>query len=807
MNTAGNIQVKLGDNKEVKNISDLKIVRKLNDHIRIELRGLFSEASVRFIGSGTRLDVNQVAGEVVKNLFNGVITDLQIESVAAIYTLRLKGASSTYELDTKLQTRSFQDINQNYFDFIKEILAPYPNALFELSKALNGKKLDRFFFQYQETDWTFLKRLASQSTTGLVPASNFDGIFFTFGNPRYDVILELANKNYEVHKPFGSYQEAKANTIPDLEAVDCWKYEVRTPEFLEVGQKVSFQNQILYVLESRAVLEGELLMFDAVLTTAGGLKTPKIGHEQIVGIAREGKVIGVQNDRVNVHFNVDRNQKRPLTKEKAFGFPYASHYTAAGNTGWYWMPELNDSVKVYFPTNVESEGVAMSAIRRVEKTSERIKDPEVKYLRTRTGKELKLDARQLSLSTNQSKLKIRLDNKDGIEIAGEKGITIESGGDIVIGSRKKMVISSKKAIHLECKGNKIELNQEGDLEYIGKVKKDVGNVWGNIYLEVMDLFQQWTGAWAFGSGTGPENAGQGAEEKKEEKQEKKQKTDHCYRHAEFLKELEQFPEDYQPALEKLHDKHIEWRFIAYKTGVDFKKFLEAEMEDGVSVTNVETLMRNPRGGLKDLGGYYTASQEAISFYLDPHNFLTEIQIFQFLSGKYNHNTQNVDAVKKVLNGKLKGKEEIFLKAGATNACAVFLAAKAMVETAGGTSSLATGSVEGYKGWFNMYGIHASDGVNSHKKGANYARESGWDDPDKAIIGGGQWIYQRYLAKGQDTLYTMKWNIEYYKKNSKAGFQYATSIRDAYNKAYNFSNGLKECEAPLSFRIPIYENMP
>jgi beta-N-acetylglucosaminidase len=91
----------------------------------------------------------------------------------------------------------------------------------------------------------------------------------------------------------------------------------------------------------------------------------------------------------------------------------------------------------------------------------------------------------------------------------------------------------------------------------------------------------------------------------------------------------------------------------------------------------------------------------------------------------------------------------------------------------------------------------------------YARYAGWDSQDKAIIGGGEWIFENWINKGQDTLYSMKWDIDYFKVygNVVNSHQYATSIRDAYNKGSRFAEGLISCDAPLTFRIPVFENMP
>ncbi len=204
-------------------------------------------------------------------------------------------------------------------------------------------------------------------------------------------------------------------------------------------------------------------------------------------------------------------------------------------------------------------------------------------------------------------------------------------------------------------------------------------------------------------------------------------------------------------------------------------------------------------------GYNSASREAVAYFMDPRNHVNDKKIFQFFSAKYDESTQNLKAVQDVL-GSSSMNPQAFLDGGGTNTSAVFLAAKAMIESGGGRSTLAIGTVKGYEGWHNVYGINATDG-NAAVNGAKMAQSKDWNSQDAAIIGGGQWIYENYVQSGQDTLYSMKWNYQGYLNNNKVTHQYATHIKDAYNKADKFSNGLGGIEAPFVFRIPVYNNMP
>ncbi|GKX30190.1 hypothetical protein SH1V18_26700 [Vallitalea longa] len=276
----------------------------------------------------------------------------------------------------------------------------------------------------------------------------------------------------------------------------------------------------------------------------------------------------------------------------------------------------------------------------------------------------------------------------------------------------------------------------------------------------------------------------------------------------FEVELKKFPKSYQDQIIALNEIHPQWRFYADNIDVDFNGFIDSEIKHGLVCTpeskyGYDNKWRDPK--LKYDKGYFAASRKATAYFIDPRNFINERQVFQFLSSKYDPNTQNIESVNKVLGGNLSTKGDAFVKAGGKDASAVFLAAKCMVESGGGKSTLACGKVKGYEGWYNMYGIGANDG-NALIGGAKKAKSYGWNSQDKAIIGGGQWIFNKYVAKGQDTLYKMKWNVENYESEGEISHQYATHIKDAYNKAYNFSKGLIDVDAPFVFRIPVYNNM-
>ena len=101
----------------------------------------------------------------------------------------------------------------------------------------------------------------------------------------------------------------------------------------------------------------------------------------------------------------------------------------------------------------------------------------------------------------------------------------------------------------------------------------------------------------------------------------------------------------------------------------------------------------------------------------------------------------------------------------------------------------------------MFGIGAVDS-DPIGKGAQYAYNMGWTSPEKAIMGGAQFISQKYINNypyNQDTLYEMRWNPA-----SPGYHQYATDIAWATKQAVWMEKLYASFEnATLTFDIPVY----
>ncbi len=118
-----------------------------------------------------------------------------------------------------------------------------------------------------------------------------------------------------------------------------------------------------------------------------------------------------------------------------------------------------------------------------------------------------------------------------------------------------------------------------------------------------------------------------------------------------------------------------------------------------------------------------------------------------------------------------------------------------------------GKVTGYEGYYNFWNIKTS-GDDKYLKGAQYAKEKGWDTPLKSIIGGSEWINTNYFQAGQDTLYLQKFDIVA-GGNGYYWHQYMTYLPAPQDEALILKRGFtaETLQNEAVFKIPVYTGMP
>jgi len=362
-----------------------------------------------------------------------------------------------------LRNRSFQDQNQTYQAMLKEIAYAYPGGDV-IDTVTNEVQLDRFIMQYEETDWQFVKRLASLFNAGLVPSYKIDhvGPRYFFGLPKGKDRGDLTEYNYTLVKEITGYLRERANGNPDLGSLDKLYYQVASEKFFNIGDSVNYRGHKLYIQETVTQIEKAVVVNHYKLSTAQGCSRATFYNDRIIGLSLPGTVIQTAGDQVKLHLNIDGSQD-PAT---AHFFKHSTMYTASGNSGLYCMPELGDTVYLYCPTAKEWEAVTQNSVRSQSNPSDKISDPNIKYWRTRYGKEIKLAPEEILITCVDDQNYIKLNQTGGIEIYSTQPIKITTANNLTIEASKSIVLNAADKIEINCQDSSIQM--DGNITMQGK---------------------------------------------------------------------------------------------------------------------------------------------------------------------------------------------------------------------------------------------------------------------------------------------------------------------------------------------------
>lgn len=475
-------------------VNQIEITQQMNEHATLHLTGVIpdelEDSYVYMTDAETAIEVLQIAsdGQAIP-IFNGLALDVQVKSVLGTYYLEVKAVSHTYVLDVKKKNQTYQDASMPYSELINVCIADQKGADF-MDCITNGANLGSFTMQYIETDWEFLKRMASRFHTGLVPDTVHSAAKFYFGVPfQPGGTPEMEAINYRVKKAIGNFLVSSKNHIDGITDSDYMYYEVESLQPFKIGNEVTFQSKTLYVYKIFSTLKDGLFKHIYTLTPQNGFSVHTTYNQAIIGASIQGKVIDVAGDKIRIHVDFDEGQE----KDTAYWFPYSTIYASEDNTGWYFMPELTDNVRIYFPGNRESEGIAISSVSKAPPKSgamlaatnppspgggggggasaappadsrqdpARMADPDVKTLRTKHGKQILLAPDRIVISGGG--LMISLMDDNGISIISDKNITLQATEKVAINA-KQIMINANEKIEMTCKENSIKMEDKMEIK-------------------------------------------------------------------------------------------------------------------------------------------------------------------------------------------------------------------------------------------------------------------------------------------------------------------------------------------------------
>lgn len=450
-------------------IKSLKIETNINEHAVLKLTGILKneakDKDVNLTTNNKTIEVYYLKNESI-TLFNGVVTNIEINVELDVYTLNIEAKSMSYLMDIKSKCKSFQDISMTTHKLIESIMQDYSNSRYILN--IPDEEVKELLIQYEETDWEFLKRIASKYNQGLFPTMDSKAIQFIMAVPEQPKELKSENINYKIYKNLDDYNYMLQNYLQDASEVDYMTYEIENYEILQLGENIKFQGQAFYVYEGSYEIKNGILTNNYKLKIKNGLRQKRMFNSKVIGSSIDGKIIQVQSDLVRIHLEIDETQDEGT----AYWFKFSTMSASTDGSGWYCMPEIGDSVRAYFPTKDEDQAFAVSAVSGYEQgageAEDRMGNPDDKYLRTANDKQVKLTPGGIFISCDSGQAEMSLTSDGTLSITSQNNININATENIKIEAQKSFLVSAKQGVNFACdKGGGLVFDSSGQIQEKG----------------------------------------------------------------------------------------------------------------------------------------------------------------------------------------------------------------------------------------------------------------------------------------------------------------------------------------------------
>ena len=430
------------------------------EHARGNFRLLLSENETGINGMNEPIQLCG-HGNTAGALFCGYPEKVEIKEEGRYRIADVQAVSGTILLDQKKCNRVFQKKAQTYMGIANTVTADTEHSACILpgSDMQTGGTL----IQYQETDWNFLKRMASQLGLPLVPDISYYYPRFYLGLPEGEKkeLGEILSCDMCFD---GRYYAVSGKCLVDREDFIC--YDVVTRTSLSLGDRVTYEGRELLVSRKKTELVRGEVIFTYRLAGNSYTWVPWEDNPDYTGMSFVGAIVGTQGEQVEVAFDIDQT----AAGGNRYGFA-----PATGNL-MYCMPQKGTKTALYIGNGDEAQGIATGCIRTNGSTCEGTGSPEKKSFRSEHGKGMDLYPQRMGLDGGET---------GKITFEDETGTTIESNGGLVLMAKEGIRLESMTGIAMQGMSDIMALYSEGasslcvngSVDMLGKMTGLAGTVY------------------------------------------------------------------------------------------------------------------------------------------------------------------------------------------------------------------------------------------------------------------------------------------------------------------------------------------
>lgn len=442
---------------EFVNYMEVECIKELNQHGSIRITGVIREEnSQKYMEMAAKevwVSVNAISEkEEVRRFFAGILTGLWIRKEGQVSVLTIEVKTGSFLLDITPHTRSFQEAGFRYEEVINTCMDPAEGMCTMLDQ--NNEITRQFLLQYRESDWAFLKRLASYAGTVLIPEDSMPEKEIYWGYRAPYAVRTLETDSYQMKQDYEWYEKKKAEGADNLRLADAVSYAVVSREIYNLGETVRFEGMDFVVGKALSHLEGQELYHEYhLITRAKGISMP-IHNPDLSGISLKAIVTAVEKTFVKVQIEEDENKAGCRSR----WLDYATVYSTPDGAGWYCMPEIGDEVRIVLPDDNEEHAYVAGSVHLGAALGRT--NPDEKSWKNRQNKEILFTPASIILRNNNG-ISMELSDQEGIKISSNKDIVVWSDGEVQIKSKKAGVnLSADEGVLMQQGAAMVQIKDE-----------------------------------------------------------------------------------------------------------------------------------------------------------------------------------------------------------------------------------------------------------------------------------------------------------------------------------------------------------
>lgn len=400
--TSGEIRIETAI--PIEDLQDFSMNIQKNSHAVISLKGFVPQEAgedALFVPM-EKADLKVWTGD--KLLFRGMIKEAQIVHEGGGYQIIIQGISNTIQLDYERKNRTFQNSNSTYQEVIREVLEDTASANFNFYAS--DRKTGIPLYQIDETDWEFIKRLASRLETSIVP-------FVLTGVS--DIYVGIPQGRVHSRENLDAFSE-KVWIDKERESI-C--RQVRTYEDLSVGDRIMWDG-VLYTVSGKSCrLEKGILCFHYSIDTKNAFTSKPYINQKSIGTFLSARVLDTKEEQIKVKFDIDKSQ----AVENAYWYPWRPDM---GNLV-YCMPEKGEQVYVHLGGHFGEQAWAVCGVHGNGKNNPEMQTTD-RYFTTSDRKRMYLLPDKMGFQDlkKSSPLELLLADDAGVSATSDKSMVISA---------------------------------------------------------------------------------------------------------------------------------------------------------------------------------------------------------------------------------------------------------------------------------------------------------------------------------------------------------------------------------------------